>query len=54
MFLRNVGYNSTTRRHIPEDDTLHNYSCENLKSYMVVEYLKVLFRNQYGRNEESH
>jgi hypothetical protein len=23
----------TTRRHIPEDDTLHNHSCENLKSY---------------------
>jgi hypothetical protein len=22
----------TTRRHIPEDDTLHNYRCENLKS----------------------
>jgi hypothetical protein len=23
----------TTRRHIPEDDTLHNHRCENLKSY---------------------
>jgi hypothetical protein len=23
----------TTRRHIPEDDTLHNRRCENLKSY---------------------
>jgi hypothetical protein len=23
----------TTRRHIEEDDTLHNHSCENLKSY---------------------
>jgi hypothetical protein len=23
----------TTRRHIPEDDALHNHSCENLKSY---------------------
>jgi hypothetical protein len=23
----------TTRRHIPEDDTLHNQHCENLKSY---------------------
>jgi hypothetical protein len=23
----------TTRRHIPEDDTLHNHGCENLKSY---------------------
>jgi hypothetical protein len=24
----------TTRRHIPEDDSLHNHHCENLKSYM--------------------
>jgi hypothetical protein len=23
----------TTRRHIPDDDTLHNHRCENLKSY---------------------
>jgi hypothetical protein len=23
----------TTRRHIQEDDTLHNHRCENLKSY---------------------
>jgi hypothetical protein len=26
----------TTRRHIPEDDTLQNHRCENLKSYMTV------------------
>jgi hypothetical protein len=25
----------TTRRHIPEDDTLHNHRCENLKSYFL-------------------
>jgi hypothetical protein len=24
----------TTRRHIPEDNTLHNHRCENVKSYM--------------------
>jgi hypothetical protein len=24
----------TTRRHIPEEDTLQNHHCENLKSYM--------------------
>jgi hypothetical protein len=23
----------TTRRHVPEDDTLQNHRCENLKSY---------------------
>jgi hypothetical protein len=34
MFLRNVGWNSTDcMAHIPEDDTLHNHRCENLKSY---------------------
>jgi hypothetical protein len=25
----------TMRPHIPEDDTLHNHRCENLKSYMI-------------------
>jgi hypothetical protein len=25
----------TMGRHIPEDETLHKHSCENLKSYMV-------------------
>jgi hypothetical protein len=25
----------TTRRHIPEDDTLQNHGCENLKSFTV-------------------
>jgi hypothetical protein len=24
----------TTRRHILDDDTLHNHRCENLKSYI--------------------
>jgi hypothetical protein len=27
----------TTRRHIPEDDTLHNNRCGNLKSYVVMD-----------------
>jgi hypothetical protein len=27
----------TTRRHIPEDDTLHNHRCENLKSYKLIQ-----------------
>jgi hypothetical protein len=35
MLLRNaVETQRTTRRHIPEDDTLPNHRCENLKSYM--------------------
>jgi hypothetical protein len=40
MFLRNVSPSQqTTRRHIPEDDTLHNHRCGNLKSYISVSYL---------------
>jgi hypothetical protein len=27
----------TTQRHIPEDDTLQNHRCENLKSYNIIE-----------------
>jgi hypothetical protein len=30
----------TTRRYIPEDDTLHNHRCENLKSYMFIYIFK--------------
>jgi hypothetical protein len=26
----------TTRRHIPEEDTLQNHRCENLKSYEFI------------------
>jgi hypothetical protein len=37
IFLRNVGLRSagTTGRCIPENTTLHNYSCESLKSYIA-------------------
>jgi hypothetical protein len=28
-----VGFQRTARRYIPEDRTLHNHNCENLKSY---------------------
>jgi hypothetical protein len=30
-----VATQRTTQRHIPEDDTLHNHRCENLKSCLV-------------------
>jgi hypothetical protein len=29
----------TTRRDIPEEDTLQNHRCENLKSYNLLYYL---------------
>jgi hypothetical protein len=32
----------TTRRHIPEDDTLQNHRCENLKSYKTRSSVKKL------------
>jgi hypothetical protein len=35
-----VATQQTTRRHIPEDDTLHNHLCENLKSYVDKFYFK--------------
>jgi hypothetical protein len=31
-----VDFQRTTRRYIPEDSTLHNHRCENLKSYIVI------------------
>jgi hypothetical protein len=45
MFLRNVGYQRITRRYIPEDDTLHNHRCKNLKSHpqsMFLPYSELL------------
>jgi hypothetical protein len=32
---KEVDTQRTTRRYIPEDGTLHNHRCENLKSYLV-------------------
>jgi hypothetical protein len=34
-FETSVETQRTTRRHIPEDDTLHNHRCENLRSYIL-------------------
>jgi hypothetical protein len=37
-----------TRRHIPEDDTLHNHRCENLKSYNVITADQIFMKRDYG------
>jgi hypothetical protein len=48
----------TTRRHIPENGNIHNYRCDNLKSYVLemvfrylisfpVFYFKILFISQF-------
>jgi hypothetical protein len=34
-----VEFQRTTRRHIPEDATLQNHGCENLKSYNIYFFL---------------
>jgi hypothetical protein len=34
-FETSVATQQTIRRHIPEDDTLHNHCCKNFKSYTV-------------------
>jgi hypothetical protein len=33
-----VDFQQTTRCYIPEDKTLHNHHCDNLKSYNTKEY----------------
>jgi hypothetical protein len=44
----------TTRRHIPEDDTLHNHHCENLKSYKLdTNYYKKLHNKLTSRSQFS-
>jgi hypothetical protein len=35
-----VPSSGTTRRYIPEDSTLHNHRCENLKSYMLLTVMR--------------
>jgi hypothetical protein len=46
----------TTRRHIPEDDTLHNHCCENLKSYSVLFRSKISSASLFTKckNHESN
>jgi hypothetical protein len=42
MWRRVVCWDAT-RRHIPEDDTLHNHRYENLKSYKIADIKVVGF-----------
>jgi hypothetical protein len=36
-----VDFQGTTRRYIPEDDTLHNHRCENLRSYIFISSVRM-------------
>jgi hypothetical protein len=38
-----VGFQRTSRHYIPEDRTLHNHRCENLKSYISSSVLPFMF-----------
>jgi hypothetical protein len=38
----------TTRRYIPEDGTLHNHRCENLKSYTLPSICYCLTTRRYN------
>jgi hypothetical protein len=50
-----VATQQTTRRHIPEDDTLNKHRCENLKSYIVsfllITVLSLREASSLGRSE---
>jgi hypothetical protein len=55
-----VATQQTTRRHIPEDDILHNHRCANLKSYVIQSRPKgmeneagVSSNSGYYKNEEE-
>jgi hypothetical protein len=43
----------TTRRYIPEDGTLHNHRCDNLKSYIIKSCLQSACNCQYNCHEAS-
>jgi hypothetical protein len=43
-----VDFHRTTRRYIPEDRTLYNHGCENLKSYITLAYIAVRNQNLIG------
>jgi uncharacterized membrane protein len=40
---KSIDFQRTTRRYIPEDRTLHNHRCENLKSYVLLTLYIVYF-----------
>jgi hypothetical protein len=50
-FETSVDFQRTTRRYIPEDSTLHNHLCENLKSHILKVW--VWSRNRFEPNPEG-
>jgi hypothetical protein len=48
-----VSSQQTTRRHIPEEHTLHNHHCENLKSYILHFLYSVCYGNEVASSSDS-
>jgi hypothetical protein len=49
-----VNVQRTTRRYIQEDRTLHNYLCENLKSYLIRIDQRHIRQNQNNNNNNNN
>jgi hypothetical protein len=49
-----VSTQQTTRRYIPEDDTLHNHRCKNLKSYKLPNVSFRPFVSTYKKKRRLH
>jgi hypothetical protein len=52
-FETSVDFQRTTRRYIPEDSTLHNYLCENLKSCRLHFACSEIMNRKLQRNVRS-
>jgi predicted GIY-YIG superfamily endonuclease len=50
---KQVATQRTTRRHIPEDDTLQNHRCENLKSYTTLYLFTCSLNSPNINNKET-
>jgi hypothetical protein len=47
-FETSADFQRTTRRYIPEDGTLHNHRCENLKCYITFNLFNTIFNDRLG------
>jgi hypothetical protein len=45
----NVDFQRTTRSYIPEDSTLHNHPCENLRSYIIIIIIIIIIIHLFRR-----
>jgi hypothetical protein len=50
---KKIDFQGTTRRYVPEDRTLHNHRCENLKSYKYIRYRQKDVKKQADRQTDT-